>query len=119
MLTIVEVWQHLHAKMEILKFSIELTLKVLWGIMVKIGLLSNIITILGVPPPLHNVAIKQNIMLVEYQEYIIITAISKLLNAFVLKVEPNVLFDFISAVLETDTPMRLKIVPINTSDYGK
>lgn len=68
MLRIVEVWQHLHAKMEILKFSFGLTLKVLCGIIVEIGLLSNIITILGVPPPLDNVAIKQKIMLVEYQE---------------------------------------------------
>jgi hypothetical protein len=53
MIRIVEVWQHLHAKMEILKFSFELTLKVLWEITVEIGLLSNIIIILGVPHHAH------------------------------------------------------------------
>jgi hypothetical protein len=38
---------------------------------------------------------------------------------FVLKVEPNVLFNFIGAILEIDTPIRLEIISINTNDNGK
>jgi hypothetical protein len=41
---------------------ILLALEVLWGTVVKIGYLSNIATILNVPPPSYNVITKWNII---------------------------------------------------------
>jgi len=46
-------------------------------------------------------------------------SLANCLMLFVLKVEPNVLFNFIGAILEIDTPIRLEIISINTNDNGK